>query len=126
MGTVSLNNGENIIQRSQGALHFKISWYLGHLYLTDRRLLFIQATQKKLDVRLDRIIGINIAKKPWHMGNRVRQLCIDFDRSKGPEQACIALAKPEKWVIAIKDSMALMLAERCGCNGTNPKPSNNT
>lgn len=126
METVSLINGENIILESQGALHYKLSWYLGHLYLTDRQLLFIQVTQKKFGARLDQIIGINIAKKPWFMGNRVKQVCIDFDIGKGLEQACIALAEPEKWVVAIKDSMALVLAERCGYNGANPEPSNNT
>jgi hypothetical protein len=109
MDEVSLSNGEKIILKGQGTLMFKSTWQLGHLFLTDRRLIFIQAAKTILEYRLDKIIEMSIMKRSWLMGIKVKQLCIEFNCGSGREQACIALVKPDEWVAAIKEEMTLML-----------------
>jgi len=109
MDELSLYNGEKMILKAQGTLQFRSTWQLGHLFLTSRRLIFIQATKTILEYRLDKIIGMNIMKRSWLMGVKVKQLYIEFNCGGGREYAYIALAKPGEWVIAIKEGMTLML-----------------
>lgn len=109
MDEVSLSNGEKMILKAQGTLQFRSAWQLGHLFLTDRRLIFIQANKTILEYRLDKIIGMSIRQRSWMMGIKVKQLYIEFNCGSGREQAYIALAKPGEWVAAIKEGMTLML-----------------
>ena len=109
MHEASLSKGERIILEAQGTLQFGPTWQLGHLFLTDRRLIFIQAKKTILEYRLDKIIGMNIMRRRWMMGIKVKQLHIEFNCGSGREQAYIALAKPGEWIAAIKEGMTLML-----------------
>lgn len=126
MDKACLNKGEDTILREQGMLQYRLSWKLGHLFLTNRRLFFLHATKKIFEISLDRIIEINIAKRTWILGTKVKQICIDFKYGSGHDRVYIALVKPEKWNHVIKESMILMLAERWGCNGANSESPSNT
>ncbi len=126
MGIPCLNKGEKIIAQTQGSLKFRFLWQIGHLFLTNRRLLFIHITKQTYETNLDEIVDLSIKKRAWLFGVRVKQLCISFNSSRGQERVYIALAKSEKWIEMIKESMTLMLAERCGYNGANPESPGNT
>lgn len=127
MEKTSLNSGEEVILQAQGSLQIGVSWKSGHLFLTNRRLFFSHVAKKILfEVSLDEITGMNIAKRNWLLGVRVKQLCIAYSAGLEKKQAFITLAEPKKWVEAIKESMTLMLAERWSYNGANPELPSNT
>ncbi len=109
MDEVSLGSGEKIRLKTQGTLLLRSTWQLGHLFLTDKRLIFIQANKTVMEFRLDKIVQVNTMQRSWLMGIKVRQLCMEFNSGSGREHAYIALAKPGEWVAAIKEAMALML-----------------
>lgn len=126
MGEACLYNGEKIILEAQGTMQSQLTWKPGHLFLTNRRLVFINTAKPILDSSLDKIIEICIIQRKWLMGIKVKQLCIEFSCGSERGHVYIALAKPNEWVHMIKESMTLMLAERWGCNGTKPESPGNT
>lgn len=99
-------------------------WQLGHLWLTNKRLVFTHVTKQVFEISLDRVTELSVIKRIWLLGVRVKQLCINY--GSGQEQVYIALAEPEKWVEIIKESMTLLLAERWGYIGANQEPPGNT
>lgn len=121
-----MNKGEKIILRTQGLLQFRSPWQLGCLFLTNRRLLFIQGTKQSFETGLNGIVELNIVKRVMWIGVRVKQLCIAFNYGKRQERVYVALAEPENWSAMIKEHMTLILAERWGYNGANPEPPSNT
>ena len=50
------------------------SWRLGNLYLTNKRLLFVQGRKILFMVLLSQIKTINIVKRGWIFGKKVKQL----------------------------------------------------
>lgn len=122
MQKVFVNKDEKGILQSQGTLKNMFQWKLGHLYLTDRRLFFVQSNKNIFQISLDEISALNIFKRTWLLGVSVKQLCIQY----GKKHVYIALAKPEKWVDAINEYKTLMLAERWGCCGAEPEPPGDT
>lgn len=116
--------GEKIIFRTQGSLQFRASWQLSHLWLTNRRQVFTHVTKQVFEISLDQISELSVIKRMWMLGVRVKQLCLNY--GSGQEPVYIALAEPEKWVEMIKESMALLLAERWGYIAANPEPPGNT
>lgn len=123
----NLNQGEKIILKSQGTLYIKHSnsWRGSYLFLTNKRIFFTVGLNRPFETYLSEITNITIEKREWILGVRIRQLCIYFNSKKGEERAYIALAQPVKWRRNINESMALMLAEGCGYNGTVTKSTSN-
>lgn len=72
------------------------SWRVGNLYLTKKRLLFVQVRKVLFQIPLERIQKMEIVKRRWILGKRVEQLCIwwDSDRIK---RVFIAVKNPQKW-----------------------------
>jgi hypothetical protein len=125
MRSPNLKNGEKIILLSQCTLYLRDSWQEGYLFLTNRRLIFNHVTKKTFESSLDNIVKLNIEKRVWFLGVRVRQLCIDVKGENGKSRVYIALAEPKKWSYRIKESMTLMLAEGWSYNGTDTEPTGN-
>lgn len=119
-----MDKEEMIIAKSQGSIDSRLTWRLGHLFLTGNKLYFIHMTKNLFMVDLDSIIRINILKRAWLLGCRVKQLCIVYHGQKGEECTYIALADPEKWVRYIKKTIALRQIERWNYNGTKQEPPN--
>lgn len=119
-----LFEGEGIVLRAQGSLQegrYGSSWKLGHLYLTNKRLFFIQVTKRIFEVGLDEIRDLMVVKREWLLGVRIKQLGVSLKPGGGERIAYIALEKPERWVETIKEGMTLMLApKRCGHDAGNP------
>lgn len=126
MRTPYLNEGEKIISQVQGSLQHQDSWRLGYLFLTNRRIIFLQVTKQIFEAKLDEVMDLSIVKRAWLFGVRVRQLSISLSSEIRGKKTYIALAEPEKWNNKIKESMSLMLVERWGYNGANPEPPSDT
>jgi len=76
------------------------SWRLGNLYLTNKRLLFVQGRKILFKVLLSQIKTINIVKRGWILGKKVKQLNIV---SEGRRVPYIAIKDPENWKKAIEE-----------------------
>lgn len=118
--------GEKILLKSQSTLQINLAWQTGHLFLTDRRLIFTQVKKKVFECSLDKISEISVVQRKWLLGTRVRQLCIGVNFGGAGKHVYAALAKPEEWINAIKENMTRLLAERWGYNGTKPESPGNT
>jgi len=122
----NLNEGEKIISHIQGSMQYQDSWRLGYVFLTNRRVVFLQVTKQIFEAKLDEIMDLSIVKRPWLFGVRVKQLSISVGCENREETIYIVLAEPKKWNNKIKESMSLMLAERWGYNGANPESPSDT
>jgi len=76
------------------------SWRLGNLYLTNKRLLFVQVRKILFEVLLSQIKTINIVKREWILGKKVKQLNIVREGRRVPY---IAIKDPENWKRAIEE-----------------------
>jgi len=76
------------------------SWKLGNLYLTNQRLLFVQGRKILFQVPLSKIKIINIVKREWILGKKIKQLNIV---SEGRRVPYIAIKDPENWKKAIEE-----------------------
>jgi len=76
------------------------SWRLGNLYLTNKRLLFVQVRKILFEVLLSQIKSINIVKRGWILGKKVKQLNIVCEGRRVPY---IAIKDPENWKWAIEE-----------------------
>jgi len=120
-----LYEGEKIILQAQGSLQemfWGSSWKLGHLYLTNKRLSFIQVTKRVFGASLDEVRDLRVVKRVWLLGVRVKQLRISLKCGGRKKAVYIALEKPEKWIEMIKESMTLMLADKRWYDGSNSEP----
>ena len=80
------------------------SWRLGNLYLTNKRLLFVQGRKILFQVLLSQIKTINIVKRGWILGKKVKQLNIV---SEGRRVPYIAIKDPENWKKEIEESISM-------------------
>ncbi|MCY6354423.1 hypothetical protein [Clostridium sp. ZS2-4] len=127
MRTINLNKGEKIVLQIKGTLKSIYLYHQGELFLTNRRLLFINMARELFEISLDSILELKILKKAWILGVRVKQLCIIFKCGRGRmRRVYIVLTQPEKCSEMIKKSMTLMMAERWGYNGANTESTSNS
>ena len=80
------------------------SWRLGNLYLTNKRILFVQGRKILFKVLLSQIKTINIVKRGWILGKKVKQLNI---ASEGRRIPYIAIKDPENWKKVIEEGISL-------------------
>ena len=85
------------------------SWRLGNLYLTNKRLLFVQERKILFQVLLSQIKTINIVKRGWILGKKVKQLNIV---SEGRRIPYIAIKNPENWKKAIEESISMVRGQK--------------
>jgi HSP20 family molecular chaperone IbpA len=85
------------------------SWRLGNLYLTSKRLLFVQGRKILFQVLLSQIKTINIVKRGWILGKQVKQLNIV---SAGRRVPYIAIKDPEHWKKVIEESISLVRSQK--------------
>jgi len=76
------------------------TWRLGNLYLTNKRLLFVQVRKILFEVLLSQIKTINIVKREWILGKKVKQLNIVREGRRVPY---IAIKDPENWKREIEE-----------------------
>lgn len=79
------------------------SWRPGNLYLTNKRLLFVQIARIIYQILLNEIRDITIVKRSWILGKKVKQLCISYETGHGRKISYIAVRNPEQWKKAAED-----------------------
>ena len=85
------------------------SWRLGNLYLTNKRLLFVQGRKILFMVLLSQIKTINIVKRGWILGKQVKQLNIISESRRVPY---LAIKDPENWKKVIGENISLDRGQR--------------
>lgn len=65
-----LGEGERIILYQQGAYLSRRSWKLGHLYLTNKRLLFCQTKRVIVDLALRGVVGVALQRSPFILATK--------------------------------------------------------
>ncbi|MFQ5811844.1 MAG: Hsp20/alpha crystallin family protein [Anaerolineae bacterium] len=96
---VPLVRGERLILYEQGGYNSGRSWQLGHLYLTDKRLLFHQATRTVLNVPLQSIVGIDVEKRPFFLRTKDCLRLFYWHKAIGRTvNAIIVVAHLETWI----------------------------
>jgi HSP20 family molecular chaperone IbpA len=98
------------------------SWRLGNLYLTNKRLLFVQGRKILFKVLLSQIKTINIVKRGWILGKKVKQLNIV---SEGRRVPYIAIKDPENWKKAIEESISMVRSQTsvfCSLSSVDSQP----
>jgi len=80
------------------------SWRLGNIYLTNKRLLFVQGRKILFQVLLCQIKAINIVKRGWILGKKVKQLNIISENRRVPY---LAIKDPEGWKKTIEEGISL-------------------
>jgi len=98
-----LTCGERVIMKEQGSYDAGLlssSWRLGHLCLTNKRLLFVQGAKTHFEINIDKITDMGVEKRRWVIGKMIEQLRLTY---KPGRRLYIAVKKPKKWELAIKD-----------------------
>lgn len=85
------------------------SWRLGNLYLTNKRILFVQGRKILFQVLLCQIKAINIVKRGWILGKKVKQLNIISESRRVPY---LAIKDPEGWKKIIEEGISLAGGQR--------------
>ena len=65
-----LADDEQMVLQQQGGYLWGRSWKLGHLYLTDKRLLFSQAGRLFLDLPLNNVTGLAFFRRPFLLATK--------------------------------------------------------
>ncbi len=104
-----LGEGERIILYQQGAHLSRRSWKLGHLYLTNKRLLFRQVKRLILNVPLEKITAVGFYKRPFILATKTCMLLSYRDGASGrPREATIITAHLHSW----RERIAELLLEK--------------
>lgn len=102
-----LGEGERIILYQQGACLSRRSWKLGHLYLTNKRLLFRQVKRLILNVPLENITAVAFHKKPFILATKTCMLLSYRDGASGrPREAVIITAHLHSWCERIAELLS--------------------
>ena len=72
------------------------SWKLGNLHLTTERLLFVQVRKILFQINLKDIQKMEIVKRRWILGKKVKQLYIRWESSR-VRNVYIAVKNPQIW-----------------------------
>lgn len=117
--SLSLLSGEQILKYFTASYDIgsslASSWRLGNLYLTNKRLLFVQGRKISFQILLNQIKTINIVKRRWILGKKVKQLNITSQARRVPY---IAVKDPDGWKKAIEDRIQELQSP-----SSNPQPT---
>ena len=98
--------GEKVLKHSQaaydGGYALRSSWKMGRLYLTEKRMVFLQGQNKLFDIHLGSLNSINIIDRNWIPGKLVKQLCIIQNGKERKRKFYISLRREEQWKEAIE------------------------
>jgi len=99
-------DGEKVLKHGQaaydGGYALRSSWKMGRLYLTEKRMVFLQGQNKLFDISLDSLNNINIIERNWIPGKLVKQLCIIQNGKERKRKFYISLRREEQWKEAIE------------------------
>jgi len=125
-----LAGDEQMVLHQQGAYLSGRSWKLGHLHLTDKRLLFSQAGRLKLDLPLSRVTGLGFWKRPFILATKT---CLRLSSRNGSgdrrRETTIITGDLEAWTRRLAEvltSLGVDFEGPEGLNGDDAAPKRQT
>ena len=101
----STMDGEKVLKHSQAAFDsgyaLRSSWKMGTLYLTEKKLMFLQGQNRLFDISLDSLNGVNVIERNWIPGKIVKQLSLVQNWEERKRRFHISVKKTEQWKEAI-------------------------
>ena len=101
--------GEKVLKHGQaaydGGYALRSSWKMGRLYLTEKRMVFLQGQNKLFDISLDSLNNTNIIERNWIPGKLVKQLCIIQNGKERKRKFYISVKRGEQWEKAIEEQI---------------------
>jgi len=99
-------DGEKVLKHGQaaydGGYALRSTWKMGRLYLTEKRLVFLQGQNRLFDIFLDSLNNINIIERNWIPGKLVKQLCIIQDWKERKRKFYFSVKRAGQWKEAIE------------------------
>lgn len=95
--SIPIPKDEEIIMKEQGLFEHGISWKPGHLYLTNKRIIFAQGARIFFQAGIKNLVLCEIVKRKCILGKRVKQLRFVFES----RNVCIATRSVDDWVSVI-------------------------
>ena len=125
-----LAGDEQIVMRQQGSYLSGRSWKLGHLYLTDRRLLFSQAGRLALDLPLSDVTRLGFQERPFILATKTC-LCLSYHNgARGrSREATVITANLAAWTQRLAEvltSLGVDFEGPEGLNGNDAAPEKQT
>jgi len=94
-------DGEEVLKHSQAAYDggnaVRSSWKIGTLYLTEKKLMFLQGQNSLFALSLDSLSGADVIERNWIPGKIVKQLCVVQNREDRKRKFYILVKKTEIW-----------------------------
>lgn len=95
--SIIIPKDEEIIMKEQGLYEHGIAWKPGHLYLTNKRIIFAQGTRIIFQGNLKNFVLCEIVKRKCILGKMVKQLRFVFESRR----VYIATRSVDDWVSVI-------------------------
>jgi hypothetical protein len=92
--SITIPENEELIMKEQGLCEHGISWKPGHLYLTDKRVIFAQGARIFFQGALKNLAFCKVVKRKCILGKMVKQLMFVF----GNKKIHIATRNTEEWM----------------------------
>jgi hypothetical protein len=108
-----LPDGERILMVAPGMIDMgasAVSWEIGSLYLTSKRLSFGNESNIRFSALLDNLVDVRLEVRKWVL-QHITQLGIHYwaGPNAGTSVVYVAVRSPRRWRQAIKDRMTLAL-----------------
>ena len=98
-----LEPGEEIVVSMSGSFDEGVSlhshWKFCNVVLTPQRLVCYQVHRILASIPIKNILSLEIEKREWILGKKVKQLCI---QSLGNKLIYLGVQDPEKWILRIE------------------------
>ncbi|MCX5999724.1 MAG: hypothetical protein NTU41_09105 [Chloroflexi bacterium] len=126
MGPV-LQDREAIIRSAQGALDggsLFLTWRIGKLHLTNRRLLFERLGEVHFVTPLCNVVDVRLELRKWLL-QQTKQLSITYRLGDGEavKTVYVAIWSPASWQMSINDAMTMAVLElQSPCHGEPGRP----
>lgn len=95
--SITIPENEELIAKEQGLCEHGISWKPGHLYLTDKRIVFAQGARIFFQGALKNLVLCKVVKRKCILGKMVKQLVFVFEN----RSVYIATRNVEEWMSTI-------------------------
>lgn len=104
-------DGDKVIKYSQAAFDggnaLRSTWKMGSLFLTEKKLIFLQGQNRIFESDLNPIVDISIIDRDWIPGRMVEQVCLIRKRGDLKRHFYFHIKKPQSWKEAIEKQIGV-------------------
>ncbi|ODS30611.1 MAG: hypothetical protein SCARUB_04280 [Candidatus Scalindua rubra] len=94
-------DGDKVVKYAQvafdGGNALRSTWKMGSLFLTEKKLIFLQGQNRIFESDLDSIVDISIIDRDWIPGKMVEQVCLTRKKRDLKRRFYFCIKKPEIW-----------------------------